>query len=323
MKRILPLAAIVLLAGVAFYTRFNRTVTPPSSAAPPPSSRPADMPHDYVSQPVVDPSERQAGPRRIISIAPSVTELCAALGLADRLVGRTQFCRYPPSAQNAAVVGGYADPNLEKIVALQPDLVLITTSSHRLRDQLDGLNLSIKELPDSSLDDIFEAIRLLGRYVQRPRTAAALAGALQADLERLASKKTTTTRPGVLILVGAMPASPRSVYVAGPGSFLDRIVELAGGRNALAGRLNRPWGEVSAETVLAAKPDAIIETRTNSSPESLEQIYRGWSDFDWIPAIGQRRICSIDDDSILVPGPRVNITLYHVIQALKPGLGAD
>lgn len=322
MKRILPLAAIVLLAAVAFYTRFNRTVTPPSSPAPPPTSRPADMPHDYVSEPVVDPSERQAGPRRIISIAPSVTELCAALGLADRLVGRTQFCRYPPSAQNAAVVGGYADPNLEKIVALKPDLVLITTSSHRLREQLDGLNLSIKELPDSSLDDIFEAIRLLGRHVQRPRTAAALVSALQADLQRLASKP-TTPRPGVLILVGAMPASPRSVYVAGPGSFLDSIVELAGGRNALAGRLNRPWAEVSAETVLAAKPDAILETRTNSSPQLLEQIYRGWSDFDWIPAIGQRRICSIDDDSILVPGPRVNITLYHVIQALKPESGAD
>ena len=322
MKRILPLTAIVLLAAVAFYTRFNRKVTPPSSPAPPPTSRPADMPHDYVSEPVVDPSERQAGPRRIISIAPSVTELCAALGLADRLVGRTQFCRYPPSAQNAAVVGGYADPNLEKIVALKPDLVLITTSSHRLREQLDGLNLSIKELPDSSLDDIFEAIRLLGRHVHRPRTAAALVSALQADLQRLASKP-TTPRPAVLILVGAMPASPRSVYVAGPDSFLDRIVELAGGRNALAGRLNRPWAEVSAETVLAAKPDAILETRTNSSPQLLEQIYRGWSDFDWIPAIGQRRICSIDDDSILVPGPRVNITLYHVIQALKLESGAD
>jgi iron complex transport system substrate-binding protein len=322
MKRVLTLAAILLLAGVAFYTRFNRMAKPPSSAAPLSTSRPDDMPHDYVSQPVVDPSERQAGPQRIISIAPSVTELSAALGLADRLVGRTQFCRYPPSVQNAAVVGGYADPNLEKIVALKPDLVLITTSSNRLRDQLDGLNLSIKELPDSSLDDIFEAIRLLGQYVRRPRTAAALAGELEADLERLASKK-ATPRPRVLILVGAMPASPRSVYVAGPGSFLDRIVELAGGRNALAELLNRPWGEVSAETVIAAKPDAIIETRTDSNPERLEQVYHGWSDFDWIPAIGRRRICSIDDDSILVPGPRVNITLYRVIQALKPVLGAD
>jgi len=322
MKRVLPLAAILLLAGVAFYTRFNRIVKAPSSAAPPPTSRPADMPHDYVSTPVVEPSERQAGPQRIISIAPSATELCAALGLADRLVGRTQFCRYPPSVQNAAVVGGYADSNVEKIVALQPDLVLITTSSRRLRDQLDGLNLSIKELPDSSLDDIFEAIRLLGQYVQRPQTAEALARELEADLDRLTSKK-APPRPGVLIVVGAMPASPRSVYVAGPGSFLDRIVELAGGRNALAGRLNRPWGEVSAETVIAAKPDAIIETRTNSNPERLQQVYDGWSDFDWIPAIGRRQICSIDDDSILVPGPRVNITLYHVIQALKPVLGTD
>jgi ABC-type hemin transport system substrate-binding protein len=111
--------------------------------------------------------------------------------------------------------------------------------------------------------------------------------------------------------------------VAGPGSYLDRIVQLAGGRNALEGKLDRQWAEISAETAVAARPDAILETRAGSSEEELSQVYKGWSNFAWIPAIGNKRICSIEDDSILVPGPRVNIVLYRVISALSEGGAFD
>jgi iron complex transport system substrate-binding protein len=316
MKRLALGIVVFGLAAGAFYLRFSQLAKP--KAPPPPQTVIASpgMPHDYVAQPLVDPSERQTGPQRIVSMAPSITELCAALGLADRVVGRTQFCTYPPSVQQAEIVGGYADPNLEKIVALRPDLILITTSSPRLRDKLAALHLSVKELPDSSFEDVFVAIRLLGQYADRPRTADALVRALQADLDRLhAAPAALPLR--VLVVIGPLPTSPAAVYVAGPGSFLDRLVQLAGHYNALAGRVYRPWAEISSETIVAAQPDAILEARGNPAPGIFDTIYQAWSDFASVPAIANRRICSIPDESVLVPGPRVNISLYYVIDALS------
>jgi len=309
------------IAAVGFYVRFSR-MAELRRAKPQPTattrSADTDGPRDYVWQTVVpDAGEAANGPGRIISLAPNITELCAALGLADRIVGRTQFCLHPPSVQHAAVVGGYVDPNLERIVVLKSDLVLITTSSTRLREKLAALDLPVKELPDSSLEDVFEGIRLLGEYTGRPKTAAQLTGRLRHDLDRLATQQPAVPLR-VLVVVGEMPAMPGPVYIAGPGSYLDSLVKLAGHKNALAGKIDRAWAEVSAEMLLAAKPDAILETRRPERLEMLEAVYEAWADFAAVPAIANRRICSITDDFILIPGPRVNIALYKVIQALSP-----
>ena len=321
MKRLVLLILVGGIAAVGFYVRFSR-MAELRRAKPQPTAttRSADTegPRDYVRQTVVpDADEATNGPQRIISLAPNITELCAALGLADRIVGRTQFCLHPPSVQHAAVVGGYVDPNLERIVVLKSDLVLITTSSTRLKEKLAALDLPVKELPDSSLEDVFEGIRLLGEYTGRPKTAAQLTRRLRHDLDRLAMHRPPAPLR-VLVVVGEMPAMPRPVYVAGPGSYLDSLVKLAGHENALAGKIDRAWAEVSAEMVLAAKPDAILETRSPERLGMLETVYKAWADFAAVPAIANRRICSITDDFILIPGPRVNIALYKVIQALSP-----
>lgn len=322
MRRLVLLIVVGGIAAVGFYVRFSRMAElRRAEPQPPATTKSADTngPRDYVWQTVLpDADELTKGPGRIISLAPNITELCAALGLADRIVGRTRFCLHPPSVQHAAAVGGYVDPNLERIVVLKSDLVLITTSSTRLREKLAALDLPVKELPDSSLEDVFEAIRLLGEYTGRPKTAAQLASRLHHDLDRLA-----THRPPVplrvLVVVGEMPAMPGPVYVAGPGSYLDSLVKLAGHENALAGKVDRAWAEVSAETLLAVKPDVILETRRPERLGMLADVYEAWADFATVPAITNRRVCSITDDFILIPGPRVNIALYKVVQALSPG----
>ncbi|MFQ6048946.1 MAG: ABC transporter substrate-binding protein, partial [Phycisphaerae bacterium] len=181
----------------------------------------------------------------------------------------------------------------------------------------------IKELPDSSLADIFRAIELLGKYTDRPKTAAGLVRALRRDLDRL-SRRRPARSLRVLVVVGAMPTVPGAVYVAGPGSYLDSIIRLAGHSNALQGRLDRPWAQVSVEALVAAGPEAILESRADSSPAAMERLYRAWSDFAGsIPALRDRRICCIADESILIPGPRVNIALWRVMRALAGRGGAD
>ena len=320
-----PIIVIGVIVAVGFWVRFNRlqreSAKPEPAPAPTATVQPFSLPappDDCVAKPLIDPAEATQGPARIISMAPSITELCVAMGLADRLVGRTQFCRYPPAVQNVEVIGGYVDPNLERIVTIKPDLILITTSSGQLREKLASLDLPVQELPDSSVEDIFAAIEKLGRLVGRPATANHLAERIEDDLVRLAGACQGVQPQRVLILLGELPETPRSVYVAGPGSYLDQIVHDAGHTNALQGHMDRPWGEISAETILVAKPDAILEARTTADPTVMANTRRAWSEFKQVPAFANWRLCTIDDDSILVPGPRVNVTLYRVIKALAP-----
>ncbi len=217
---------------------------------------------DYVLQPRVDPPETEAGPSRIISMAPALTEICWALGLGGRMVGRTQYCIYPPAAQRIEVVGALLDPNIERILALRPDLVVITRGSAVLREKFEGLKLPLQVLPTDSLEDIYIAIEQLGQATGRPKTAALLVRDLRADLGRLRQQAAEVSRARprkVLFVTGALPSPPKGVWVAGPGSYLDALLGLAGATNVVAG--DRAWLEIGTEQVLWMRPETIVEVR--------------------------------------------------------------
>lgn len=277
-----------------------------------------DAPIDLTMQPPVHPSERDAGPRRIISLAPSITQTCFALGLGNRVIGRTQYCVHPPAARNIRRVGALVDANLEVIVALEPDLVLVTTSSsYQLTDKLVKLHLPVKQLPDSNLEDIFTAISRLGQYTNRNRTARAVVDILRADLKRLAAGAVIRNPPpSVLIVTGSLPVPPKAVWVAGPGSFIDEMVRLAGCRNALS-EISKPWGEASLETIVRADPDFILEAPDQPAVEVADEVYAAWSAVGALRAIQKRTIRSSPAHTLLVPSPRVNITLYELIRLLS------
>ena len=279
--------------------------------------RKVEPPTDYTTKPIIHPDERDGGPARIVSIAPSITELCAALGLADRIVGRTQYCTHPPAVQHAAVIGAYADTNLEKILALKPDLVLITESSPKLAENLTKLNLRYETLPDSTLDDVFAAMHQLGALLDRPKTAAMLADRLHADLERLGEQAGRHFASTVLFTFTPLPNKPESMYVVGPGGYLDTLLRMAGYSNALADRVHKPWARISVETIISARPDFILEVRPPDKAVAPDQLYRGWSVLSSVPAIKNKRIRSLTDTAIAKPGPRINIALYQIIRALS------
>jgi iron complex transport system substrate-binding protein len=276
-----------------------------------------DRPTDYTLNPIVHPDELNAGPRKIISIAPSITETCAALGLADRIVGRTQYCTHPPTVQHADVIGAYADTNLEKILALKPDLVLITDSSPKLEENLKKLKLPYATVPDSTLDDVFAAIQQLGDLLGRPRTAQALADRLRTDLDRLSERAGKHSATKVLFTFTPLPQRAESIYVAGPGGYLDTLLGMAGYSNALADRLAKPWARISLETIISARPDFILEVRPPDKAVDADQLYRGWSALAGVPAISKRQIRSLTSTAIAKPGPRINIALHEIITALS------
>lgn len=273
-----------------------------------------ERPRDYVADPMVDPSEVDNGPKRIVSVAPSLTELCCAFGMKDRLVGRTQYCVYPPGIESVPVLGAYTDLNLEAVVAANPDVVLITESSPKIRDDLEALKLKVAALPDSTYDDVLSAIDEFGRLVGRPKTAAALHRALRADIDRLSVGEVYDER--VLFLTQKMAIPPKAVYIAGPGSVLDQFITRCGRRNALVGHHDKEWGQIPIEMIIASQPDVIIEISDDGGPEREKAIQEGWSVLASVPAYDNGRIRSLPE-WILIPSPRINLIMYHLLVTMS------
>jgi len=279
---------------------------------------------DYVAHPVVEPGEASRGPTRIVSLAPSITEVCCALGLADRLVGRTQFCRYPPAVQRVEVIGALLDPNIERIVQLRPEMVLTTASSGLLRQRLERVGLPVRALPDSSLEDVFRAIRLLGGWTGRERTAERLCRALRGQMDALseAARRLAGESPlRAVVVTGPLPVQPRSVWVAGPGSYVDSLVRLAGLSNAVAkAAAGRPWLELPVERICWLRPQVLVEVREPVQMPLRRQAVEAWRS---LPGLAKVRVVTIKDPAFLVAGPRVNLMLATLIRAVYLGDDGD
>ena len=127
-------------------------------------------------------------------MAPALTELCWALGLGERMVGRTQYCIYPPAAQKIEVVGALLDPNLERILTLQPDLLMITRGSPMLKEKFEGLDLPLRILPTDSLEDILQHHRAARRDHGPAEDGGQLVRNLRADLARLQERGSRAAR---------------------------------------------------------------------------------------------------------------------------------
>ncbi len=276
-----------------------------------------DTPTDYTVAPDIHPDETTLGPQRIVSIAPSATELCAALGLADRVVGRTQFCKWPPAVERARIVGGQTDTNLEAILALKPDLVLITEGSRQtLSDTLKSLKLQVVTLPDETLDELYRAIDELGQACARPKTARRLVTHLSDDIRRLTERAGNHRHVRVLFSITDLPLEPGSIFVAGPKGHMDELLRRAGYGNAASDVVDRPWTPLSLEQLVAARPDVILEFRPQSKAINADTFYRSWSNMRMVPAIERRRVCSLTESTAMIPGARVNIALHDIITTL-------
>lgn len=279
-------------------------------------------PRDYVLHPDVVAGEEQRGPKRIISLAPSITETLCALGLANRLAGRTQFCKYPPQIAGPGgvpAVGGIMDTNLEMIRVLQPDLVLTTANSGDVGSKLDALGLRHVSLPHDSLEDVFTCIERIGEVCDRPKTACRLVSAIRADLERLqaASPAAQTRSLRVLMVCGNLPVPPTAVWVVGPHLFLDTLLRAAGHQNAAADLLAAPFGEVPLERLVALDPDVILTfPDPMPSPADVVTMYRSWSPLASMQAIRRQRVCPVGGAEWLSAGPRVAVELHRFITVL-------
>lgn len=323
MIRRLLFVFIVILAAAAVLMLRVRGGAPPAaseSGQEAPRSTPPflPVPPDYTLRPLVAADEVDAGPERIISLAPSITETLCALGMQDRLVGRTQFCLHPPGIEDQVpVVGALVDTNLARIKMLQPDLVLATWNSGDVARSLRKLDVRCETLPHENLEDIYRAIEQIGQLCARPGSAGLLIQAIREDVaaQQQAGVALGMDPMSVLVTTGPLPLEPRDLWVAGPGSFFDELLKLAGHRNA-ADRLEQSFTELSLVTLLQINPEVILEFRDPTEAADRDALYHAWSRLGTLRAIRQRRVRTVGSEEWLSAGPRVALGLHRLIATM-------
>ncbi len=255
-------------------------------------------------------SAPEASPRRIVAVAPSLTEILFALDLGDRVVAVGDYSRWPPEVESKPRVGGLYDPRLETIVALEPDLAVMLPSEAELASKLAGLGIEVLTVPSETVDDVGRAIRRIAG-----RCGVAAAGEeLAARFERELAPDPLPGAPAVLLSVARERGRLADVLVAGPGTFLDELTARLGAVNVFADA-PIPYPQVGIEEILERRPRAIVEL----APEPLGEheardLARDWERLDGLPAVAAGCVAVVAGEHTVLPGPRLP-RLYRELRA--------
>ncbi|MBK8913633.1 MAG: ABC transporter substrate-binding protein [Phycisphaerales bacterium] len=287
-------------------------------AARPTPADPALRLRDYVAEPDIRDEEAPASALRILSTGPNITEICCALGLRDRLVGRTRYCDYPPGIEALPSIGALTDASAERVAGLRPDVVLVPGESRELVHRLRPLGVRIESLADTSLNDLYASISQLGEIAGRPRTAAALIEALRGQHERVTRRYAEGRRVRYLLVTGTLAEPPTPPFVAGPGSFYDALLSGVGHQNVLPPD-HRAFGSVSLEFVVRADPDVIIELDPDGRmrPQGSADALRAWGRVGSLRAVHEGRVVVLRGPEHYLIGPRVMYTYAALCEALR------
>ena len=256
--------------------------------------------------------------RRIVSLAPSLTETIYALGLQDRLVGDTDYCDYPPDAQKKTKVGGAINPSLEQIAALHPDLVLMTKSLNRLETvhSLDNLGISSYATDPHTVAEIVSSSRKLAEVLGFPEAGERIASDMQRRLAGLHERIGALPPKRVLFAVWTEP-----LISIGKDTFIADAMRRAGAVSIVDSSLN--WPQVSLEEVARLQPDFLVFAASHSGTfaPQLESL-AGLPAWQILDAIRNHRFAVISD-AVNRPAPRIVSAIEDLARQLHPEAFAD
>lgn len=279
MYRILAFAA-VLAAPALFGGCAART-------SPPPASGPA---------------------RRIVALMPSFAEDLCAIGEGRVIVGVSAYAASRGCAHDAPLVGNFASVNTEKIVSLHPDAVVAIPAQRRLTAPIERAGIRVVFVPDDSFADIFTGIRRLGDLTGKRKAAAAEIARLRSQTARLQAAAHFGRRPSVFVVLQGQP-----IWTAGPRSYIAKLLELAGARDAAAS-LPGAYAQYSAEALLRLQPDAIVAPSDAHLASLLAR--EPWRS---LRAVREHHLYVLSDPDLLErPGPHYNEGLSWLIEHLHP-----
>ena len=255
-------------------------------------------------------------PQRIVSHVPSITETLFALGLGERVVGVSDYCDYPEEAKLKPSVGDYFNPSIERIVALEPDLVLTDGHSESIKG-LEALGITFFAIDPQDIDGILEDIELLGKITGVERKAKALVSDMNGSLAQVVSHVENAPKVRVFYVFDATDLN--NPWTAGPGSFVDSLITMAGGEN-IAAQAQGAWVQFSIEQLVSSDPEIIMIDASMGTAVVSEEELRAHPAWQGVTAVKQDRIYTIDGDLVNRSGPRIIQGLEDMAEIIHPEL---
>jgi iron complex transport system substrate-binding protein len=266
--------------------------------------------------PVQDPA---AGPTRIVSLIPAVTEMLFAIGAGPQVIAVSSFDRYPPEVEKLQRVGALLDPDLERILALRPDLVVVYASQTELQEQLHRARVSTFRYRHGGLADVTATMRELGQQVGRTNEADRAAGEVEAQLEHVRARVASRPRPKTMVVFGREERALRGIYASGGLGFLHDMLDAAGATNVFVD-VKRESVQMSTELIIARRPEVILELRVVPlDATALRAELDVWKTLASVPAVRKGRVHILTEEKMVVPGPRVAEATELLSRALHPG----
>ncbi|ACN17234.1 ABC-type Fe(3+) transport system, periplasmic substrate binding component [Desulforapulum autotrophicum HRM2] len=256
-----------------------------------------------------------AHPERVISLAPSITEIVFAIDRGECLKGATVYSDYPESARRIPRVGSYVHLDLEKIVALEPDLCIAVKDGNpkQTADRLSDLGIPVYAVNPVDLDSVITTVTLIGSLLNAETRAAQVVNDMETRVRRVeALVATTTVRPRVFFQIGISP-----IVSAGRDTFIHGLIERAGGINLAAAAVAYP--RFSREQFLGLAPDIIIIT-SMARAEVFERVKKEWESWSGLPAVKNNQVHIVDSNLLDRPTPRMVEGLELLVRLIHPEL---
>jgi iron complex transport system substrate-binding protein len=256
-------------------------------------------------------------PRRVISIIPATTEMLFAMGAGDKVVGVGSYDHYPPEVDRLPRVGALIDPNVERLLALKPDLVVVYDTQVELKQQLQGAGIPFFSYTHRGVPDITQTIRSLGARVGVEQGATALADRIERQLADIRARVSRLPHPKTLLVFGRDRGTLSNIDASGGYGFLHDMLEIAGADDVLAD-VKRQSVMMSTEMVLARAPEVIIELQYTAAltPDQLKAEQAAWNALPSVPAVKNGRVYLLQGDEFVVPGPRVVAATERLVKVI-------
>jgi iron complex transport system substrate-binding protein len=259
-----------------------------------------------------------AGAQRIVSTAPHITESLFAMGLGPRVVGVTIYCKFPEDAVKLPKIGTLLKPDVEAIVALRPDLVVVSDEHGHLADELSRLHILSVEMRGQNLDSIYTGARAIGKAAGAVDGAERMIRSMQSQLQGLAQRMPGKPKPTVAFIVGHTAGRLEGLVAGAGSSYFSDLLNFAGGVNIFA-EVATPYPKVSLEEILSRDPDVILELSGDTRP-AQEQVLTLWQSKHSLKAVRSGRVYALESGPFLVPGPRAVEAATQVFHLLHPEL---
>ena len=258
-------------------------------------------------------------PERIVSLSPNLTHMIYALGELDKVVGVTLYSDFPPRAKELPSVGGWINPNYEAILALRPDLVIL------MKDQDTIFGAKIRKLglktlvtdSNDSVNDILKTITLLGEVLGKGAEAERIVSDIESTLDGIRQRTNGAPRKKVLLVVGRNPGTLEDIYVIGRNNYINELIEIAGGENAVEN--TRLSLKLTKEAVLTLDPDVIIEINHEKFDKEAE-ILGIWSTLGQSRAVRDGQVYILPSTVVLHPSQTIVEGAEVLTEVLHPEL---